>query len=190
MPLKMSFKENYINVFLYILSFILVSFYLVIMVLAIKPNISWEYELYYITKETDVWPGNNGYEYKLGDKIRTVLENREFCKRLGKGWGNIEEDGCWSKEDESKIYFSSIPAKDLVFEMELSEFLIDKEIEIYFNDKFGCGISSKELENRKIKCEVKSEYVNYGRLVISLKYIGCNDKTQAIKCKEIVLYEK
>ena len=100
--------ENAKKIFLYTLSAILVICYFSILYISLRPNVSWEYELYYIDKEIGKWPGNNGFSYKLGTKIETTLENNKNCKRFGKGWGEYTEDGLWSSGKESNIYFSNL----------------------------------------------------------------------------------
>lgn len=54
-------KENksiklFIKITLYALSAILVIFYFAVLILSItKTDVSWEYKMYYITDEADVW---------------------------------------------------------------------------------------------------------------------------------------
>lgn len=186
----------FISISLYILSALLVISYFVILALSIKPKVSWEYELYYISKETDVWPGENGYDYYIGTKINTTIENVDGSKRLGKGFAEYEELGCWSSGDVSKIYFKNIPKNDLIFEMALSKCLLSKNIELYFNDIYIDTISAEELsKTMKIMGEVKTDFINDERLVVTLKYPELNNgkkdnRLHGIMCKEINLYEK
>ena len=64
----------------------------------------------------------------------------------------------WSSKEESKIYFTNLPSKDLIFEMGLVECLVSENIEIYFNDKLVNTISAVELqETNLIKEKVKPE---------------------------------
>jgi len=139
--------------------------------------------------------GENGYDYILGTKIETNMHNMENSKRLGKGWGAYWEEGVWSSKEESKIYFTDIPSKDLIFEMGVENSLVTKEIEIYFNDYLANTISTWELsETNEIREKVKEEYIKDGRLIVTLKYIDPidneEDKTlRGIMCKEINLYE-
>lgn len=185
-----------IKVFLYALSAILVCFYVFVLAISMfKTNVSWEYDLYYISDEADIWVGENGYDYVLGTKLETNMNNMKNCKRLGKGWGAYWEEGVWSSKEESKIYFTNLPSKELVFEMGVEECLINGNIEIYFNDNLANTISAVELQETKlIKEKVKPEYIRDGRLTVTLKYNepinNEEDKTlRSIMCKEINLYE-
>lgn len=180
------------KVLLYAFSAILVISYFVILYISINPNVSWEYKLYYIEKETDIWPGNHGYDYELGTKIETRLENKQNCKRFGKGWGEYTEEGLWSNGKKSNIYFGNLPNKDLTFEMEISECLLNKKMEIYFNDKLKAEIEPEEVKKEmKIIKEVKKEDIVDGKLIIMLKYTEVTEKgkVQKIMCKGINLYE-
>lgn len=185
-----------VKILLYLFSVILVIFYIFVLVLSIfKTNVSWEYDLYYISDEADIWVGENGYDYILGTKLETNMKNMENCKRLGKGWGAYWEEGVWSSKEESKIYFTNLPSKQLVFEMIVQQCLINESIEIYFNDNLVNTISAWEIKETKlIKEKVKSEYIQDGRLIVTLKYNkplnNEEDKTlRSIMCKEINLYE-
>lgn len=186
----------FITIFLYTLSAFLVICYFIILALSMKPKVSWEYELYYISKETDIWPGINGYDYYLDTKINTNLENIDGSKRLGKGFADYEELGVWSSGDVSKIYFKNIPKKDLIFEMSLSKCLLSQNIELYFNDVYINTISADKLsKTMKITGYVKSDYINDDKLVVTLKYpelsnVKKENHVHGIMCKEINLYEK
>lgn len=188
--------NTFISISLYILSALFVIGYFVILALSMKPRVSWEYELYYISKETDVWPGMNGYDYYLGTKINTNLENIDGSKMLGKGFTKYEDNGCWSFGEVSKIYFKNIPKNDLIFEMNLSKCLLSQNVELYFNDVYINTISADELsKTMKITGEVKSDYINDDKLVVTLKYPELNNGKKenyihGIMCKEIILYEK
>lgn len=162
-----------VKILLYLFSVILVIFYIFVLVLSIfKTNVSWEYDLYYISDEADLWVGENGYDYILGTKLETNMNNMDNCKRLGKGWGAYWEQGVWSSKEESKIYFTNLPSKDLIFEMGLVECLVSENIEIYFNDKLVNTISAVELqETNLIKEKVKSEDIKDRK-------IGCKAKIQ------------
>lgn len=181
------------KVFLYMFSIILVVSYFVILYVSINPNTSWEYKLYYIDKETEVWPGNNGYDYKIGTRIETNLENKENCKRFGKGWGEYAEEGLWSKGEASSIYFGNLPSKDLKFEIKFSKCLLKDYIEVYFNNRLIEKVNAKELvKNMKIAQNVNKEDITDGRLIVTLRYteVSKDNKTeQIVCCKGINLYE-
>ena len=180
------------KVLLYLLSSILFIGYIVILVLSMKPNVSWEYELYYITKEIDIWPGLHGFNYELGTKIETVLENEDNCKRFEKGWGPFERNGLWSDGLESKIYFNNLPNKNLIFEMTLVNLDIDKWIDIYLNDIKVSRIQKSELKSSmKINQQIKLQDIKNGKLIITLKYDSDEENSSGrIMCREIILYEE
>ena len=178
--------------FLYAFSIILVISYFIILYFSLNPHVSWEYTLYYITQETNIWPGNNGYNYILGTKITPSLQTKEDCKRFGKGWGNYTDNGLWSSKQKSSIYFGNLPNKDLVFEMKLSECLLSEKMEIYFNNKLKAEIEPTLLiKEMQITQEVKKEDIIDGKLVVTLIYpeVPKNDIVPKILCKEINLYE-
>ena len=178
------------NICLYVSSIILVIIYFIILYISMKPNVSWEYMLYYIKQETDTWPGNNGYNYEIGTKIEPRLENSKECKRFGKGWGEFTEEGVWSVGEKSSIYFGNLPNEELIFEMEIAECSINEDIEVYFNDKLKERIDSKELANeKKIIQNVEKEDIIEGKLVVTLKYTETEENIPKILCKEINLYE-
>ena len=176
---------------LYILSGILFIGYLVILGISMKPNVSWEYELYYISKEIDIWPGIHGFDYKLGTIIETKLGNEENCKRFEKGWGPFDTNGLWSDGEESKIYFNNLPDKNIVFEMSLGNLKIDRWIDIYLNDEQASRINASELKsNMKIVQQIKAQDIKNGRLIVTLKYDSDEENfSGGIMCREIKLYE-
>lgn len=186
---KVKRDKTIINIFIYLLSVILVISYFFILYISMNPKVSWEYNLYYIKQETDIWPGMHGYDYEIDTKIETNLENKENCKRFGKGWLIYTPSGLLSTGNESKIYFGNLPNKELVFEMEACP---NKEVEMYFNDRLVMKIDSNNImQETKIVEEVKREDIINGRLIITFKYaeIEEDEKTSGILCKRINLYE-
>ena len=82
------------NISIYGVCGILICFYLVVLYLGMKPNVSEEYEMYYLSHKLADWPGYDNLSYDLGTHeyctskqlVRSVSNIYKGFKRRGQGW--------------------------------------------------------------------------------------------------------
>ena len=74
---------------------------------ALNPNVSTEYELYYIKKQLVDWPGNGGLRYHLGEQLFFGIQDNcmEKIKNRGLGWSIKESWGSWTIGKRAHLYF-------------------------------------------------------------------------------------
>ncbi|MBO4242087.1 MAG: hypothetical protein IKT14_02165 [Clostridiales bacterium] len=89
----------------------LVLTYVAVLYLAVNPKVSNEYRLYYIDKTSRRWPGQSGYDIKVGEPVIFNSENDNY-KKVDRGRGDVTEEGVGIESDLAVIYLDSIPAGD------------------------------------------------------------------------------
>jgi hypothetical protein len=131
------------NIVLYILSAILVAFYICVLWWGKHPNVGLEYKMYYITHELSDWcgygklsytPGTVEYCTELKDINGTPVSYR-VCQRKGNGWKSEQYEGSTSSGDESYIYYvPDINVDAAKYEFEISGFSGTGSVTVYCND--------------------------------------------------------
>jgi hypothetical protein len=100
-------RDRSANPVYYAVSLLLVSSYLVVGGLALSPNASPEYHQYYVEGNVESWPGEDGLEYALGDRL-PLGEGEgtevEIAQR-GSGWSEQERWGVWTDATEAHLVF-------------------------------------------------------------------------------------
>lgn len=168
----------------YILSAALILFYLLVLWKARTPDVNWAYQLYYIDKEIDIWPGIDGFDYTLGEVIQMEQEQ----KRCESGWGEIEAGGRWTQAGEAAIYFDKLPDKKLKLELVYSKPAGNTEIVISANGQtIWQEVKNTAVKEEKIQMVIDRGIVLDGRLKLS---IICTSSRQAgILIKEVQIDE-
>lgn len=87
--------------------------YVAVAGIAFMPNVSPAYEGYYIDETMDEWPGVNGFEYQLGDRIYFGSADQpagalDATGRLS-GWYGIERWGRWVAGERGSVYMRLQP---------------------------------------------------------------------------------
>lgn len=128
--------NKYKKYILYILSFIMIVYYFIVLFNSINPNVCREYKMYYITKELVDWPGFNGLNYKLGNKLEFLNNSDNKVKCRGKGWNDIEDFGTWT-QDKSYLYLNLNDEinEELELNISIREFVPNAELLININDE-------------------------------------------------------
>lgn len=184
------------NIFYYSASAILLAVYVIILLISLKPDVSWEYRLHYIDAITKKWPGNGGYSYTVGTEIKPDKTCTDEFLRFDKGWSHTEEDGTWTDGDTAYIYFSDIPDSNLFLDMKLLKKNHCRSVEIYANDILISSSSSEEIkENGSITADIKKGTAKNGHIILrfEIKDPESTDKDKrllGIKCRSIAIYEK
>lgn len=201
-------KIKRLDILCWIVSGILISIYVYILYLGLFPNVCKEYQMYYIDETLVDWPGYNGLNYTLGEKLYFGLDYDNTLKNRGLGWGNKESKACWTDGTEAKLYFdlSNSNEKSLVLSFEIEQCLTDKvdvianEVllgTIQKNDKIFMAIIPKEsIKNGFLEltfiidepirpCDV-SDSLDQRQLGVMLKSVEINAMKQV--CDEIVSF--
>ena len=149
----------------YVVSAALNIFYLLVLWGARTPDVNWAYQLYYIDKEINIWPGIDGFNYTLGDIILMDQEQ----KRCESGWGAIEAGGRWTQNGEATMYFDQLPDKNLKVELVCSKPAGDTDIVIKANGQdIWQEIITKAFDGERIEMIVDQKMVSEGRLKLSI----------------------
>ena len=140
----------------YVISAILIFFYLVILWKGIHPAVSEEYHLYYIEKELIDWPGDGGLMYTLGDELCYGIEIEHPSASVGRGWSAREERGIWTMVGEAVLYLDfseailETKADFLTMHIELAQWFTERAEVIVNGETIGtitpsAGINLYEL---------------------------------------------
>jgi hypothetical protein len=131
------------NIILYILSAILVIFYVCVLWWGQHPDVGLEYRMYYITHELSDWcgygnlsytPGTVEYCTELKDRNGTPVSYR-VCQRKGTGWESEQYEGSISSGDTSYLYYvSDTDIEAAKYEFEISGFSGTGKVIVYCND--------------------------------------------------------
>ena len=84
---------------------------------ALHPRVGIEYRLFYIDRALQHWPGRDGLEYRLGDRL-LLAENP---RHLGEEWGSPRRVGWWHMRKPARVYVDlrETVAGDAYFEAEV-----------------------------------------------------------------------
>lgn len=92
----------------YIICALVLVFYLC--VLFAPRDVCLEYEMYYVEKTLDDWPGYGGLKYELGNPVYFGSDRKNANSlRRGKGWSTREKEYCWTVANEANVYFCIDP---------------------------------------------------------------------------------
>ncbi|MCI7382761.1 MAG: hypothetical protein SPI21_07380 [Hungatella hathewayi] len=139
-----------INALLYLLSFFLLTFYLFLLILSTRPQVSLEYQTYYIQKELKNWGGNSSFSYTLGTPLLINDSNVTINTRMSAGWSHLETDGCWTDGYNAKLWFKDLPDKNLTVYIEIADILATKSITAYGNGQLLGNITRSALASDNI----------------------------------------
>ncbi len=182
----------------YFASIVLLTIYLLVLFTTTVPKVPYEYQLYYISKSLQDWPGYNGLEYTLGDIILLTTEgsNLNIAKRRGFNWNAIEEDGCWTFGDRASLFFTSIEPEhnqDSIYgHFDISDIRDNCSAKVFANNTYLGEINEEgvfifEIPNNSYKdengkIEIKFLLENYGS-------IEEDSRNQGIKLRRVLLSE-
>lgn len=180
-------KKNKIIItgIVWVVSISLVIGYLLILYRGIKPNVSWEYQLYYVDEKIQRWPKNGGLSYELGTVEKFYASNDvkdTEVLRKGPGWSYPEAGGTWTVDEQAFLYYSKLtPAREKMrVNIEISTFASAVVVEVYANDKKIGSASESEKgtlsvsgNNASVKdnvysFELQAEDLKEGRLELKL----------------------
>lgn len=179
----------------YFVTAILFCFYISILILSTKPNVSMEYTKYYIDKELKSWNGEGSFSYVLGEPIVMCKPNEIVYGRLSNGWSNLEEDGCWTDGEIAKIYFSDLPRENLKLNIDISACNTMDKILFEGNGRELASIMGRNLKGgEKINLEIPKSIINYGvfelKIHINSPQSPPNDgRKLGVKVKEVRIHE-
>lgn len=188
-------KNKLLKICGYVLSALLFISYFAILSSAAHPDVCYEYEQYYITRELEDWPGYGGLAYQPGDTFcfyNSVPKERQINRR-GKGWGLLEEDGCWTYGDEAILFFTELPEKDMVLELLLTDMEKNTVTEVYAGTEKIGEIRTLNEPDISYLFSITAQQITDGKLKL-----GFQTKRQAapvklpalgIKAREITIYE-
>ncbi len=119
----------------YLLSLILVLFYIGTLALTYFSKVPIEYKMYYIDHSLQNWPGYDGLSYHLDTKIN--FSGSDINKYTGRGWSRQEDWGTWTDESDSDIYIniSNQITSDLTFQFCALSCMKPRSIKISANGK-------------------------------------------------------
>ena len=139
---------------MYVISLILIVFYIGILIKGINTDANTEYKLYYVERVLQDWPGYGGLKYDLGVPIGFGIQEENVVKRRGKGWGNLEENACWTIGSNASLYFSEIPSGEpLMLSIELESMVPNVIAHIYANDS-EVGIITGEIDSERMEYKI------------------------------------
>ncbi|MEF3304482.1 hypothetical protein [Paenibacillus sp. GYB003] len=101
-------KSLLLKITLYSAACLLCIWYVTVLYLSQRPNVSTEYYMHYIAKTLVDWPGNGGLQYQIGTKLfmgsRATTNEITPAKNRGRGWLAQEYDGQWADND-AQLFF-------------------------------------------------------------------------------------
>ncbi|MBQ4283439.1 MAG: hypothetical protein IJB96_05865 [Lachnospira sp.] len=152
------------NIVLYLLSAVLVVFYLVVLFWGQNPTVPPEYEMYYITHELKVWPGYNNLAYELGkaeyctNNYNSKIEADKAVRRRGAGWHYVDKHGSHSYEDEAYLYYIPNESKsDAELRVEIKKYRGAEETYVYAGEECLGSFNGTGTYYFKIPQVVKDE---------------------------------
>lgn len=93
----------------YMVSAVLMTFYILVLWDARTPDVNMVYRLYYINHELEKWPGPDGFDYAVGTPVFMSQEQR----RCGSGWVDRNGMGSRLSGEGAWIYFDGLPEGEL-----------------------------------------------------------------------------
>lgn len=93
----------------YIVSAVLMSFYIWVLWNTRTPEVNLAYRLYYINQVLEKWPGIDGLDYMVGTSVYMNQEQR----RCGSGWEERNDFGRQVSSGGAWIYFDGLPEGEL-----------------------------------------------------------------------------
>ena len=164
---------------IYLISIILILSYIGILYLAKNPSVCIEYKLYYIDKTLNDWPGYGGLSYKLGDNVNFGMDSDKDAsqKRKGAGWIDLGENGLWTNEYESILFFDlgninqDIKLNLSVGTVLTNEVHTNSDVGIYANGNLVSEFKP-EGDHYNFECVIPGEYIADG--LIELKFSNSN----------------
>lgn len=184
--------KKYSKILYYFISVVLLVTYLIILYTSTVPKVPYEYQLYYISKSLQDWPGYNGLKYTLGDIISLTTENSNTntLKRRGHNWNALEEDGCWTFGDHASLFFTDVGNKPLYAYFDISDIRDNCNANVYAYNTYLGEISEEGIFTFEIpensyhngQIEIKFLLENYGP-------IEEDARNQGIKLRRFMLSE-
>lgn len=172
----------------YILSFILVLSYFLILSTSLYPKVNTEYDLYYLSKDLQDWPGYGGLEYTLGKPESFARYDDNRIRRRGNSWNSFEDDGCWTYGDTASVLYTGIAEQNLILEVEIPDIREGAAAEVCVN-----GVSVGRIEHaRTYSFGISQELVNGDITTVEFRIdnfgaIRDDARSQGIKLKEITI---
>lgn len=124
-------------------------FYIMTLYHAMNPDVSHEYENYYIIGKGKKWVGHNAYNYDLGDPVFLCLGEETAYNYMGLGWSGLEENFCWTDGTVSELYFSGLPNKDV---------LLTIKVQMCISDQYSCTVFANNMEIARLQAsELKQD---------------------------------
>ncbi len=86
----------------------LLGFYAVLLWVALNPQVSAAYQLYFIEQRLEVWAGDDGLDYQPGSRVALQQQPRF----LSREWGSPRKYGAWHTSKPAAFYFilQEVPA--------------------------------------------------------------------------------
>ncbi len=171
-------------------------FYAAVLAASMNPEVSWEYQMFYIDQSAERFAADGEYSYVTGEVITTESDSADNLVRFDKGWSSPEPDGMWTDGNTAVIYFDNIPQKNLSCSIELMNKVHCSSVAIFANDTEIGTFSADELSEGLITAEIPGEAIDEGHLILTFDIenptvIGEQDNRHlGIKCRSIVLNEK
>lgn len=162
---------------------ILIAFYIGILLRALKPEVSFPYKLYYITKEINVWPGNDAFRYTLGTSVSLASDG----VRLGSGWDR-DETGGRTSGNASHMYFEGLPQKPLELVLVCGEAEEDIIVTLSINDQNSFQYLLKKQESR-ITLEIPDTGEENWKLSMKCVSDAYENKDVSVLVKEVQINE-
>lgn len=180
-----------VNIIGYIVSGILIAAYIIILSTALNPKVKLEYDLYYIEKDLQDWPGYDGLNYSLGTKESFAINEENRINRRGRSWNAFEEDGCWTYGEHASLFYTGLSGKDLVIEMEIEDIRENASAAIYINNSCIGEITAAGTYYFKVSKDINNSEITMVELLVNnYGAIGEDTRNQGIKVKEIMISDE
>lgn len=176
-------KWNFKKIICYAAILLLCLFYCSIFYQGIRPNVCEEYQMFYIDITLKDWPGLGGLAYEPGTKL--VFKNDDNLpnrvKNRGKGWDELEEDGCRNAAGQAELYFRGLPDNNYILSLEFTE--IKSKIDVFMNGKFIGQIS--EQDKMKHALNLPNELIKDGKIDIIFEAETGNFKMKSVSINRV-----
>ena len=117
---KMKVVNRVLALIMYIGAFVLSAFYIYVIIISKRYDVTDEYRLYYIEQElNDYLPDGTLEQYQPGRQYLYITE--EDAGNRGISFGGVTEDGSWAYGESSKIYFNITSDRDIIFRIEYNK---------------------------------------------------------------------
>lgn len=104
-------SHTFKRIFLYIGTIFVGLFYIYVLYLGVNPDVSIEYQKYFIEQELTHWPGDGGLSLNLGEEYNMYPSKEgefDYYKGLGDGWGEMTEKGWYTQDGISELMFTNL----------------------------------------------------------------------------------